>query len=79
VTNLQREISLLRVAELLHLTSELALLHREASELTDSRSWFCPNIIAEYTAKEVKREAPSAKETVRRNQITQHVLLMSAV
>jgi len=54
-TDLNTEILLLRVSNLLHLSSELSLLYGEASKLADDGPGFESDIITEHAPKQIQR------------------------
>lgn len=55
------EIDCPRVAQFLHLPTELCLFHRETSKLTDDTAGLKANIVDKDPAKEVKCKTPSAQ------------------
>ena len=72
---LKRQIALLRISQFLHFSAESALLDGEAPQLADHGSRLGPDVLAKHAAKQVEREAPSAKQNVVGHQLARHTLL----
>lgn len=58
---MQREIPLLRVPQLLHVSSELDLLDREPSQLGNHGAGLQAHVLGEHSAEQVEGEAPAAE------------------
>lgn len=65
----ERDVALLPVAKLLHLTTELDFLDRESAELIKNRARFGSHVVHENPTKQIQRQAPSPQQDVVRDEL----------